>query len=759
MKKKNKILKIIETSKDGLKEKEICEKLDIKKEETEEILNHLRKLGKVIKYKEKYILPEHKNWIVGKLSLYREGYGFVDPLDGKGKGIFIPATQTNYAMDGDLVAVVAKDLPDGRKEGKIIEILERRWSKIVGKIIKEGKDFYLVPEDRCFRYKFKIINPSLDLKEENYAVGKIVKYPSKSGEGEVEIIEDLGEKSPKLDVEIIIKKYDLLVDFPAEVLKEAEKIKEKIPSEEIEKRKDLREQICFTIDGESAKDFDDAVSIEKLPNGNYRLYVHIADVSYYVKEGSHLDKEAYKRGTSVYFPDRVLPMLPEKLSNNICSLNPYVDRLTFTCEMEINKYGHVVDYKIYESVIKSKGRLTYTFVQKVLDFLQENKVKRKDIFSFVEKHKEDFLNFTYFEDPLTKELKRVVVLEEKYLPDIVLKIYDMYKLAKILYKKRYERGALDFELPEPVVILNEYGEPTDIYKAERWWSHRIIEEFMIVANETVAEYMFWSEYPCVYRVHEAPDRKKIRDFLNFVRSLGYNVSIPQNEIKPKHLQKILEKVKNKPEEKLINYLLLRTQARAKYSPENIGHFGLASSCYSHFTSPIRRYADLTLHRLIKKALKGEFNIQNIMELEEKLEIICKHITEKSIIADEAEREVIFLKQLEYAKAHIGEEFEGIITKVIDMGVFVELVDTLVPGFIHVKDLKDDYYVCIKEQHILLGVHTGKKLRVGDRVIVRIKNVDLENKLADFELVKLLGEERDLKKKKKKKKAKGRKRKK
>ena len=753
MKKKSKILKIIEASKDGVKEKEIYEKLDIQKEEAEETLNHLKKLGKIIKYKDKYILPEHKNWIVGKLTLYREGYGFVDPLDGKGKGIFVPASKTNYAMDGDLVAVVAKDLPDGRKEGKIVEILERKWSKIVGKIEKEGESFYLVPEDKCLKYKFEIINPPLDLQEGTYAVGKIVKYPDSSAEGQVEIIESLGEKSPKLDVDIIIKKYDLSVDFPKEVLKEAESIKEEIPIQEIEKRKDLREQICFTIDGETAKDFDDAVSIEKLPNGNYRLYVHIADVSYYVKEGSFLDKEAYKRGTSVYFPDRVLPMLPEKLSNNICSLNPYVDRLTFTCEMEINKYGHVIDYKIYESVIKSKGRLTYTFVQKVLDFLEKNKVKREDIYSFVEKHKKEFLDFTYFEDPITKELKRVVVLEEKYLPEIILKIYDMYKLAKILHKKRYERGSLDFDLPEPVIVLNEYGEPTDIYKAERWWSHRIIEEFMIVANETVAEFMFWSEYPCVYRVHEAPDRKKIKEFLNFVKSLGYNVSVPQNEIKPKHLQKILEKVKDKPEEKLINYLLLRTQARAKYAPENIGHFGLASSCYSHFTSPIRRYADLTLHRLIKKALKGEFNSQNILEIEERLEITCKHITERSIIADEAEREVIFLKQLAYAKAHIGKEFEGIITKVSDTGVFVELVDTLIPGFIHVKDLKDDYYVCIKEQHILLGVRTGKKLRVGDRIIVKIKNVDLENKIADFELVKLLGENRTLKRKKKVKKKK------
>ena len=748
MKKKDKILRILEKEEKGLKEEEISEKLSLNKENTKEILEHLKSLGKIIKYKNKYILPEKKNWIVGKLTLYREGFGFVDPLDGKGKGIFIPASQVNFAMDGDIVAVVAKDLPDGRKEGKIVEILERKKDKIVGKVEKEGEDYYLVPEDKCFKYKFKIENPSLDLKEGNFAVGKIIKYPDKNKDGEVEIIEDLGEKSPKLDVEIIIKKYDLPTEFPKEVINEAEKIKENIPSSEIERRKDLRNQICFTIDGETAKDFDDAISIIKLPNGHYKLYVHIADVSHYVKEGSFLDREAYKRGTSVYFPDRVLPMLPEKLSNNICSLNPYVDRLTFTCEMEINKYGQVVDYKIYESVINSKGRLTYTFVQKVLDFLEENKVKRKDILSFVEKNKNKILELAYFEDPTTKERKRVVVLEEKYLPDIVLKIYDAYKLAQILYEKRYKRGALDFDLPEPVVILNEYGEPTDIYKAERWWSHRIIEEFMIVANETVAEFMFWAEYPCVYRVHEAPDRKKIKEFLNFVRSLGYNVSIPQNDIKPKHLQQILEKVKGKSEEKLINYLLLRTQARAKYSPENIGHFGLASSCYSHFTSPIRRYADLTLHRLIKKALYGKFTPENIMDHEERLEIICKHITERSIIADEAEREVIFLKQLEYAKAHIGEEFEGIITKVTDMGIYVELVDTLIPGFVHVKDLKDDYYVCVKDQHILLGVHTGRKLRVGDRVIVKIKNVDLDNKLADFELIKVLGE--DLKKSKKKK---------
>nr|WP_283401112.1 ribonuclease R [Desulfurobacterium pacificum] len=532
----------------------------------------------------------------------------------------------------------------------------------------------------------------------DYVVVEIVSYPSETRGPVGKVIENLGKKGAKLDIELIIRKFDLPVEFPPEVLEEAEKIPEKVTEKEIKDRVDLRDQLCFTIDGETAKDFDDAVAIEKLPNGNYKLFVHIADVSHYVKPGSALDLEAYKRGTSVYFPDRCIPMLPEKLSNGICSLNPGVDRLTFTCEMEINKKGIVIDYKIYESVIHSKARLTYTIAQKIIDGDEE---------------------------------------AQKQFPHVVEPLKHMYELAQILHRKRYKRGSLDFDLPEPVVVLNAEGEPVDIYKAERLWSHRIIEEFMIVANETVAEYMFWTDYPSIYRVHESPDREKLQEFLNFVRSLGIRVPAVKNDIQPKLLQKILEQVEGKPEEKLVNYLMLRTMARAKYSPDNIGHFGLASTHYTHFTSPIRRYADLQLHRLVKMALKGEFTPESIPAWEEKLEIVCKHVTERSINADEAERDVIELKKLQFAANHIGEVFEAIITGVTEQGLYVETIEQVIPGFVHVTNLKNDYYMCIPKQYCLVGEKSGTVFRIGDRVLVKLLNVDLENRKAEFEMVRKL----------------------
>ncbi|WP_345782589.1 ribonuclease R [Desulfurobacterium pacificum] len=556
-----------------------------------------------------------------------------------------------------------------------------------------------MPEDKRIRYDVLLTHEDCKKVEDgDYVVVEIVSYPSETRGPVGKVIENLGKKGAKLDIELIIRKFDLPVEFPPEVLEEAEKIPEKVTEKEIKDRVDLRDQLCFTIDGETAKDFDDAVAIEKLPNGNYKLFVHIADVSHYVKPGSALDLEAYKRGTSVYFPDRCIPMLPEKLSNGICSLNPGVDRLTFTCEMEINKKGIVIDYKIYESVIHSKARLTYTIAQKIIDGDEE---------------------------------------AQKQFPHVVEPLKHMYELAQILHRKRYKRGSLDFDLPEPVVVLNAEGEPVDIYKAERLWSHRIIEEFMIVANETVAEYMFWTDYPSIYRVHESPDREKLQEFLNFVRSLGIRVPAVKNDIQPKLLQKILEQVEGKPEEKLVNYLMLRTMARAKYSPDNIGHFGLASTHYTHFTSPIRRYADLQLHRLVKMALKGEFTPESIPAWEEKLEIVCKHVTERSINADEAERDVIELKKLQFAANHIGEVFEAIITGVTEQGLYVETIEQVIPGFVHVTNLKNDYYMCIPKQYCLVGEKSGTVFRIGDRVLVKLLNVDLENRKAEFEMVRKL----------------------
>ncbi len=686
-----------------LKAREIAKFLGIPPEEREALREKLKEMarnGKLVKLKgAKYALPEKLNLIVGKLCAYKEGFGFVDPLEG-GKGVFVAGRNMAGAMNGDIVAVqVVKEGKDGKREGKIVSIIDRAVKKVVGRVEKYKKHCFVVPEDRRIRYD--VILTSEDFKnveDGDYVVAEIISYPSETRGPVGRVVENLGKSGPKLDIELIIRKYDLPVEFPSEVLEEAEKIPQEVSESDLKGRVDLRKQLTFTIDGETAKDFDDAVAIEKLPNGNYKLFVHIADVSNYVKPGSALDKEAYNRGTSVYFPDRCIPMLPERLSNGICSLNPNVDRLTFTCEMEINKHGIVVDYKIYESVIHSKARLTYNIAQKIIDGDKE---------------------------------------AVKQFPHVVESLKYMYELAQILHRKRYKRGSIDFDLPEPVVVLNAEGEPVDIYKAERLWSHRLIEEFMIVANETVAEFMFWADYPSVYRIHESPDREKLAEFLNFVKSLGIKVPNIKNDIQPKLLQKILEQVTGKPEEKLVNYLMLRTMARAKYSPDNIGHFGLASTCYTHFTSPIRRYADLQLHRLIKMALKGKFNSENIPFWEEELEKVCKHITERSINADEAERDVIQLKQLQYAANRIGEVFEAIVTGVSEQGLFVETVDELIPGFVHVSALKNDYYICIPKQYCLLGERTKTLFRIGDRVLARLVDVDIENRKAEFEVVKKL----------------------
>jgi ribonuclease R len=696
------IQKAFQRFKKPLKVREIAKFLGLSKEKREVLRNKVKELskeGKLVKLKGgKFVPPELLGLIVGKLCVYREGYGFVDPLNGE-KGVFIPAKSMAGAMNGDLVAVkVVGEDKRGRREGKIVAIIERGVKKVVGRIEKEGRHFLVIPEDKRIRYPILLMKEEAEkVSEGDYVVAEIVSYPSEKTLPKGKVVENLGKGGPKIDVELIIRKYDLPFEFPKEVLEEAEKIPEEIKEEELKGRKDLRDQVCFTIDGENARDFDDAVAIEKLDNGNFKLFVHIADVSHYVKRGSALDKEAYRRGTSVYFPDRCIPMLPEKLSNGVCSLNPGEDKLTFTCEMEINRRGIVVDYRIYQSVIRSKARLTYRIAQRILDGDEESRRK---------------------------------------FPHVVEPLQTMLELAKILREKREKRGSLDFDLPEPVVVLNAEGEPIDIYKAERWWSHRIIEEFMIVANETVAEHMFWADYPSIYRVHESPDRTKLQEFLNFAKSLGLRVPMIKTDVQPKLLQKILEDVKDRPEEKLINYLLLRTMARAKYSPDNVGHFGLASTCYTHFTSPIRRYADLELHRLLKQALSKGFTPEEDEKTRERLEIICKHITERSIVAEEAERDVIEIKKLYFAKNHVGEVFEAIITGVSEFGFFVETIEQLIPGFVRVSTLTDDYYILSQRDYALIGEKTGKVYRMGDRVFVRLLNVDIEERRADFEVVEV-----------------------
>ena len=455
-----------------------------------------------------------------------------------------------------------------------------------------------------------------------------------------------------------------------------------------------------TIDGEDAKDLDDAVSIEKLPNGNYKLGVHIADVSHYVRENNPLDKEAFKRATSVYLIDRVIPMLPRKLSNGICSLNPKVDRLTLSCIMEIDHKGKVVNHEIVESVIRTNERMTYTDVTKILEDNDEELIKRYD-----------------------------------YLVD---DFKTMKELCKILRAKRTKRGAIDFEIAEAKIILNELGKPIEIKPYDRAISNRMIEEFMLVANETVAEHMFWTHLPFVYRIHENPDDEKLTKFKEFIHNLGYNINWTE-EIRPKTLQDIIEKVKGKSEETVVNTLLLRSMMQARYAPECTGHFGLAAQYYCHFTSPIRRYPDLQIHRIIKEYLHGKIDEKRENKLKNIVGHSAKQSSEMERKAQDAEREVDDLKKAEYMQDRIGEEFEGVISSVTSFGVFVELPSTI-EGLVHITDLDDDYYI-YEEDHLgLIGERTKKIYKLGDKVLVECVHVDMPNKEIFFKIIEEPNEE-------------------
>ncbi len=549
-------------------------------------------------------------------------------------------------------------------KGEIIRILERGNKTVIG-IYEDSKNFGFVVSDDKKIYQ-DIFIPKGDkngAKTGQVVIAEIVTYPEKRRNPEGRVIEILGNKEDKgIDILTIIKKNKLPEEFPPKVQSYADNISEAIPEEEYKRRKDLRDLTIVTIDGEDAKDLDDAISLEKLPNGNYYLGVHIADVSHYVKEKNPLDKEALKRATSVYLIDRVIPMLPKKLSNGICSLNPKIDRLTLSCFMEIDKNGKVVDHKVVESIIKSTERMTYTDVTKILRDEDEETINK-------------YSNLVdYFK-----------LMEE---------------LCKILYKRRLKRGAIDFDFEECKIILDEKGKPIEIKPYERAIANRIIEEFMLVCNETIAEHMFWSNLPFVYRIHEDPDEEKLMHFNEFVHNLGYVIRW-NNDIHPKSLQSIIEKVKGEKEETVVSTLLLRSLKQARYSPECIGHFGLAARYYCHFTSPIRRYPDLIIHRIIKEYINGQIDDKRATRLTTEVEYASKQSSEMERVAQEAEREVDDLKKAEYMSERIGEEYEGIISSVTNFGMFVELPNTI-EGLVHISTLSDDYYIYDERRLSLIG---------------------------------------------------------
>ena len=663
------------------------------------VLKSMEKEGLIVRTKkDKFGVPERLGLVSGKLEVHQKGFGFLIP-DAEGeKDVFIPSSSMNGAMNGDrvLVQITREDINGKKREGEVQEVLDRANKKIIG-VYEDSRNFgFVVPEDSRLNQDIFISKKDRNgATEGDLVICEVVKWADKRRSPEGIVKEVLGKKGDRgLDILTIIKKYGLPEEFPDKVLNYAENIEEEIPEKEYARRVDLRNLRMVTIDGEDAKDLDDAVSIERLDNGKFRLGVHIADVSHYVKEKNPLDREALKRGTSVYLIDRVIPMLPKKLSNGICSLNPKVDRLALSCFMIIDSKGKVIQHEIEETVIKTSERMTYTDVTKILENNDEELIKRYD-----------------------------------YLVD---DFKAMEELCNILRTKRMRRGAIDFNFEESKIILNDLGKPIDIRPYDRAIANRIIEEFMLVCNETIAEHMYWTNLPFVYRIHEEPDEEKLEKFKEFIYNLGYVVRWGQ-ETHPRALQDILDKVKGKKEETVVSTLLLRSMMQAKYSPECVGHFGLAAKYYCHFTSPIRRYPDLQIHRIIKEQINGKIDEKRSARLSNIVEIASKQSSEMERLAQEAEREVDDLKKAEYMQERIGEEFSGIISSVTSFGLFAELPNTI-EGLIHITALDDDYYIYDEAHLCLIGERTKKIYRLGDEVKVRCTRVDIDNREIYFDLV-------------------------
>lgn len=670
-------------------------------------LNALEDEGEIVRTRtNRYGVPERMNLIRGRLQAHPKGFAFVIPEDKSMQDIYIHAVDLNGALNGDIVLARTNHSNEGgrrRLEGEVVRIVERANKQVVG-TFQDDKFYGIVSADdkRLTRDIFIPKGASMGAVDGHKVVVEIVRYPETGrGNPEGKVIEILGHKNdPGVDIVSIIRKYQLPEAFPEAVLHEAEAVPETISEEELQSqgRRDLRERTMVTIDGADAKDLDDAVSVERLENGNYLLGVHIADVSYYVKENSPLDREAFMRGTSVYLVDRVIPMLPHRLSNGICSLNPQVDRLTLTCDMEMNGAGEVVKHEIYASVIRTNERMTYSDVYRILE------------------EKDEALHLRY------KEL----------IPTFEM----MKELALILRQKRMDRGAIDFDFGEAKIIVDAEGKPQEIKLRERTIAEQMIEEFMLAANETVAEHFYWLRIPFVYRVHDDPDEDRLQTFLSFVTNFGYFVRGKASQIHPRALQTLLEEAKGTPEETVISKVMLRSMKQAKYEAENRGHFGLSTEFYTHFTSPIRRYPDLIVHRMIRESLKpGGFSEARAEEWFAKMPEAAEHCSIRERIAVDAERETDDLKKAEYMLAHLEEEFDGLVSSVASFGMFIELPNTI-EGLVHISYLTDDYYDFHESQYALIGQRTGRMFRIGDEVRVKVVNVNVDEHTVDFEVVGL-----------------------
>ena len=683
-----------------MKIKELAIVLGVTKEqrpELEYILTALMSEGKIeLTKRGKYKICEVKKYI-GTFTSHPKGFGFVT-IEGMDDDIFIPANGVHGALHMDIVEITIAPAPvEGkRKEGTVVRIVERGTNQLVC-TYESSKNFgFAIPDNPRFGKDIFIpLERSKGAVKGHKVVVELTSYGTKDKKPEGKVVEILGHiNDPGVDILSIVKGYELPVEFSEKIMNQVERVSNKVSEADMQGRKDIRDWQMVTIDGEDAKDLDDAVSLT-MDGDNYILGVHIADVTNYVQENSALDKEALKRGTSVYLVDRVIPMLSHKLSNGIWSLNAGENRLALSCIMTINPKGEVIDHEIAETVICVDRRMSYTNVKKIL-------------------------------------VDNDAELLEEY-KDFVPMFQRMETLAGILRKKRMKRGSIDFDFPETKVILDKNGVPTEIRPYDRNVATKIIEDFMLIANETVASDFYWRELPFVYRTHENPDSEKIKKLSTFINNFGYHIHIGMDEVHPKELQKLLQKIEGTDEEALISRLTLRSMKQARYTTANAGHFGLATDYYCHFTSPIRRYPDLQIHRIIKETLRGRMNDQRIEHYNQILDGVSKQSSEMERRADEAERETIKLKKVEYMERHIGEEFDGVISGVMEWGIFVELPNT-VEGLVRVTELKDDYYHFYEETYEMVGEVTNKRYKLGQKVRIRVEETDKVMRTIDFSLV-------------------------
>lgn len=699
---REKILDVLKEVGRALSYEELDSLLNIKTiEETKEMadcLELLEKEGQIYhSNKNKYMLFSFCNLKKGFLRVNKKGYGFVE-VNNENEDIFISSEDMKNAIDGDFVIVeVTLTKDDGRREGRILKIIKRSLSTVVGEIYFRRGIGYIIPDDKKLKLEIEIPKKKNMGAVDGHKVVVAIDEFKKKGKCVGEVIKIIGHKNdPGVDILSIVEHFKIKYEFDNEVIEQLDSIPEEVSASDKKGRKDLTEEVIFTIDGDDTKDIDDAISIEKLDNGNYKLGVHIADVSYYVKEGTPLDNEAMERGTSVYLVDRVIPMLPHKLSNGICSLNPNVERLAISCVMEIDNSGKTVDYEIFESVIKSRIQMTYKNVNKILE---ENVI------------------------PEGYEL---------YAKNLKL----MKELADIIRKRKIERGYLDFDVDEPKILVDDNCVPTNIVLRERGAGENLIEDFMIQANECVATHIFYMNLPFIYRVHEYPKEEKIKSFLSFLQTLGYTTYGNIKDVSPKSIQKLLNFLKDKKEFKILSSLLLRNMQKAVYLPQNLGHFGLASKCYTHFTSPIRRYPDTTVHRLLRTYLfNNDLSSNTINKWEEKLIYISDHSSVTERVSVDCEREVEDMKMAEYMEKHIGEEFSGMISSVTNFGLFVEL-DNLVEGLVHISEL-NGYYNYDEASQSLIGENSSDRYMLGDRVLIKVISASKVERTIDFKIIKKL----------------------